>query len=77
MIDLDQQRYKFEASWSILFFGKPPQPEEQGPFYKVKRWKSGLDIWFENSRAVKLTFKMVEQSIAKAKAERGSFIRRC
>jgi hypothetical protein len=60
----------------LFYFGKPPQPEEQGPFYKVKRWKSGLDVWFENSRALNLAFKMVEQSIAKAKAERGSFIRR-
>jgi hypothetical protein len=60
----------------LFHFGKPPKSEEQGPFYKVKRWKSGLDIWFENSQALHLAYKKVEQSIAKAKAERGSFIRR-
>ncbi|KAG7364009.1 hypothetical protein IV203_037211 [Nitzschia inconspicua] len=60
----------------LFQFGKAPNPEEQGPFYKVKRWKSGLDIWFENSHALSLAYEKVGQSIAKAKAERGSFIRR-
>jgi hypothetical protein len=60
----------------LFHFGKAPMPDEQGPFYKVKRWKSGLDIWFENSNALNLAFKRVEQKIAQAKAERGSFIRR-
>lgn len=60
----------------LFHFGKAPKPEEQGPFYKVKRWKSGLDVWFENSNALNLAYKRVEQRIAQAKAERGSFIRR-
>jgi hypothetical protein len=41
----------------LSYFGKPPQPDEQEPFYKVKRWKSALDIWFENSRAAKFGFR--------------------
>jgi hypothetical protein len=61
---------------AMFQFGKPPKPEEKGPFYRVKRWKSALDIWFEDGKALQFAFSKTEQKIAQAKAERGSFIRR-
>jgi hypothetical protein len=60
----------------LFQFGKAPKPQEQGPFYQVKRYKSALDIWFEDSRALSLAYGRVEQRIAQAKAQRGSVIRR-
>jgi hypothetical protein len=45
-------------------------------FYNVLSTATSRVLFDDLSLAVNLAFKMVEQSIAKAKAERGSFIRR-
>ena len=57
-------------------FEKKPQPKQIGPFSHVERWKSSLDIWFEDSNALQIALCKVDEGIAKAKANRGDFIRR-
>jgi hypothetical protein len=57
-------------------FEKKPQPKQIGPFSHVERWKSSLDVWFEDGNALRIAFSKVDESIAKAKANRGDFIRR-
>jgi len=57
-------------------FEKRPQPTQVGPFSRVERWKSSLDVWFEDSNALQIAFSRVDETIVKAKANRGNCIRR-
>lgn len=56
-------------------FEKKLQPGQTGPFSHVKRWKSSLDIWFEDSNALRIAFTKVFETIVRAKASRGNRIR--
>lgn len=57
-------------------FEKKLQPQRKVPFSSVKRWKSSLDIWFEDSSALRIAFSKIFETIVKAKANRGNRIRR-
>jgi len=57
-------------------FEKRPQPKQIGPFSRVERWKCSLDVWFEDSNALRVAFSRVDETIVKAKANRGNCIRR-
>jgi len=56
-------------------FEQKLQPEQVGPFSRVKRWKSSLDVWFEDSNALRTAFTNVFQGTVRAKASRGNRIR--
>eukprot|EP00533_Pseudo-nitzschia_delicatissima_P009654 CAMPEP_0116086566 /NCGR_PEP_ID=MMETSP0327-20121206/4921_1 /TAXON_ID=44447 /ORGANISM="Pseudo-nitzschia delicatissima, Strain B596" /LENGTH=1381 /DNA_ID=CAMNT_0003577621 /DNA_START=75 /DNA_END=4220 /DNA_ORIENTATION=- len=57
-------------------FQKKLDPKKTGLFSHPKRWKSSLDIWFEDSNALRIAFSKVFESIVKAKAGRGNRIRK-
>ena len=57
-------------------FEKKPEPKKTGLFSHTKRWQSTLEIWFEDSNALRVAFSKVFESIVKAKASRGNQIRR-
>ncbi|VEU37522.1 unnamed protein product [Pseudo-nitzschia multistriata] len=57
-------------------FEKKLQPQQLGPFSRCNRWKSSLDIWFEDSNALHAAFTKVFESVVRAKASRGSRIRK-
>lgn len=60
----------------LFCFEKTPSPTSHGPFVDVQCWRSSLDVWFEDSRAVQLAFSKVIQKISESKAHRGIQIRR-
>jgi hypothetical protein len=60
----------------LFRFERPPKPRSEGPFTCVQRWRSSLDVWFEDSRAVQLAYSKVNQKIGESKAHRGHLIRR-
>lgn len=87
--DPDDARVDTAARRLILIFEspdlKPPgmfrfqkklDPKKSGLFSHPKRWKSSLDIWFEDSNALRVAFSQVFESIVKAKAGRGNRIRK-
>jgi hypothetical protein len=57
-------------------FEEKLQPKQTGHFSHVDRWKSSLDIWFEDSNGLRNAFSKVFETIVKAKANRGNRIRR-
>jgi len=57
-------------------FEKKPLPQQKGPFSHMMRCKSSLDIWFEDSNALRIAFSKVFETIVKAKADRGNHVRR-
>jgi len=59
----------------LFRFEKKLQPQQIGPFSRVNRWKSSLDVWFEDSNALRVAFTKVFETIVRAKAHRGSRIR--
>jgi hypothetical protein len=60
----------------LFRFEKPPTPRPEGPFVGVQRWRSSLDVWFEDSRAVQFAYNKVTQKIGESKSHRGHLIRR-
>lgn len=59
----------------LFRFEKPPKPRPEGPFIGVQRWRSSLDVWFEDSRAVQLAYSKVNQKIGESRSHRGYVIR--
>ena len=57
-------------------FEKEPEPKKTGLFSHTNRWKSSLEIWFEDSNALRVAFSKVFESIVRAKASRGDLIRK-
>ena len=57
-------------------FDEKLQLNQTGHFSHVDRWKSSLDIWFEDSNGLRNAFSKVFETIVKAKANRGNRIRR-
>ena len=60
----------------LFRFERKLERKRKGPFSHVKRWKSSLDIWFEDSNVLRTAFAKVFESIVKSKASRGNKIRR-
>jgi len=52
------------------------QPKRIGPFSRVERWKSSLDVWFEDSKSLRIAFTKVFEATVRAKATRGNLIRK-
>eukprot|EP00934_Nitzschia_sp_Nitz4_P001802 Nitzschia sp. Nitz4//scaffold166_size90379//82834//86722//NITZ4_005073-RA/size90379-augustus-gene-0.18-mRNA-1//-1//CDS//3329538244//1802//frame0 len=60
----------------LFLFEEKPKEELEGPFRKCRTWRSALDVWFEDSKAVALAYEKVEHNTVQAKAARGLQIQR-
>lgn len=58
----------------LFLFDKTPELKEEGPFIKVQKWRSSVDIWFENEKALHLCFEKVDKMCTMAKAHRGHLV---
>ena len=56
---------------SLFLFDTIPEPEKDGPFFKVKPKTSRLDVWFEDQRAADNAFSCLSSEIFQAKSQRG------
>jgi hypothetical protein len=57
-------------------FERRPKPQRFGPFSRVERWKSSLDLWFEDGDYLQNALLKVGQKISAARAYRGNIIRK-
>jgi len=55
----------------LFVFEKLPDPKKEGCLIRPKQWKSKLDVWFEDNKAVTMAFKKVQEQIVTAKIDRG------
>lgn len=60
----------------LFLFEETPSIQDEGPFIRLKQWRSSLDVWFEDNKAVELAFCKVNEMIDEAKAHRGRRIQR-
>jgi len=58
----------------LFLFDAAPKVEEEDVFTLYRKWKSSLDVWFEDTKAVDLAFGTVVKSLREAKAYRGQRI---
>jgi hypothetical protein len=58
----------------MFLFENKPEPKAEGPFIRVQKWRSSVDIWFENEKAMELCFAKVDKICTMAKANRGHLI---
>ena len=59
----------------LFLMEEPTTVDDVGPFLPVKHWRSSLDIWFEDERAVQHAFEMLKREVAASKGRRGTRIR--
>jgi hypothetical protein len=59
----------------LFLFEETPSVKDEGPFVRVRQYRSSLDVWFEDSKAVSLAFGKVDSKIAAARTYRGHRIR--
>ena len=64
-----------ETPPGLFLFEKPPLFKSAGPFFHFQKFRSTLDIWFEDRYAMDVAFDEVEMMIIKAKARRGHLLR--
>ena len=58
----------------LFMFETLPDLKREGSLVRSKVWKSLLDVWFEDNKAVAAAFRKVQETITDAKVERGSRI---
>jgi hypothetical protein len=59
----------------LFQFEESPKVREVGLFIGVQKFRSTVDIWFEDQKALDLAFSRVDRIISLAKAHRGHLIR--
>lgn len=59
------------ASPGLFLFGTPPKVKDEGAFIRQQQFRSSLDIWFEDNRAVSMATRKMDENIQKAKIYRG------
>lgn len=64
-----------EVPPGLFLFEETPKAREVGVFIGVEKFRSTVDIWFEDQRALDLAFSKVDRLISLAKAHRGQLIR--
>jgi len=60
----------------LFMFDENPKNQDAGSLVHLKQWRSSLDIWFEDNKAVTMAFQKVEKAIEKARIHRGRRIQR-
>ena len=55
----------------LFMFEKLPDLKREGSLVRSKLWKSMLDVWFEDNKAVTSAFRKVQETITDAKIDRG------
>lgn len=56
----------------LFAFDDPPKlASKEGPIKRLRQWRSTLDVWFEDNRAVTVAFNKVDENIRQAKIHRG------
>ncbi|CAJ1966712.1 unnamed protein product [Cylindrotheca closterium] len=63
-----------ETPPGLFMFESPPTRREEGVFVHLSKFRTTLDIWFENQKALDLAFVKVKRFIALAKAHRGHLL---
>jgi len=63
-----------ETPPGLFMFESPLKRREEGVFVHLSKFRSNLDIWFENQKALDLAFFKVKKFIALAKAHRGHLL---
>jgi len=63
-----------ETPPGLFMFESPPTRREEGVFAHLPKFRTTLDIWFENQKALDLAFVKVKRFIALAKAHRGHLL---
>ena len=53
-----------------------PKVQDNGPLTRLPNYRSSLDVWFEDNKAVTLAFNKVQEGITAAKTYRGYRIKR-
>eukprot|EP00980_Cylindrotheca_fusiformis_P011702 scaffold2783_cov129-Cylindrotheca_fusiformis.AAC.3 len=61
----------------LFLFEATPKARQEGVFVGVEKFRSSVDIWFEDQRALDLAFLKVDRIISLAKAHRGQLIYQC
>ena len=64
-----------ETPPGLFMFESPPKRREEGVFVHLSKYRTSVDIWFENQKALDLAFVKVKRFIALAKAHRGHILR--
>lgn len=63
-----------ETPPGLFMFESAPTRREEGVFVHLSKFRTSLDIWFENQKALDLAFVKVKRFIALAKAHRGHLL---
>jgi hypothetical protein len=59
----------------MFLFDEAPRTDNIGPFLRVKKWRSSLDVWFEEDAVAQHALDVVNSKIASSKGRRGNHIR--
>mmetsp|Transcript_9166 Transcript_9166/g.21853 ORF Transcript_9166/g.21853 Transcript_9166/m.21853 type:complete len:1282 (-) Transcript_9166:104-3949(-) len=63
-----------ETPPGLFMFESPPKRREEGVFVHLSKFRTTVDIWFENQKALDLAFVKVKRFVALAKAHRGHLL---
>lgn len=63
-----------ETPPGLFMFESPPTRREEGVFMHLSKFRTTVDIWFENQKAQNLAFVKLKRFVALAKAHRGHLI---
>ena len=63
-----------ETPPGLFMLESPPKRREEGVFVHLSKYRTNVDIWFENQKALDLAFVKVKRFIALAKAHRGHLL---
>ena len=63
-----------ETPPGLFLFEKAPSFKSDGPFFHFQKFRSTLDIWFEDRYAMDVAFDQLDKMIIRAKAHRGHLL---